>query len=124
MVSKVVADAAVSARWSRWPRSNIAGRAVLCGLPVTEGRRRLGEHDLQFEQGRVEGDEAIEILGHHRDVVDAGAQIHRVLLVVGGDGRREPAAASGARVRARAPSRTSSIASAAVSAASAPSTSQ
>ena len=78
---------------------------------MTEGGGRLLEDDLELEHIKVEHDEAVEVLGEDGDVVDPGEEVHRLLLFVH-------------FARTHAASSTSSMASAAVSAASSPSMSQ
>ena len=44
---------------------------------MPERRSRLVEQHVEFEDLGVERDEAIEIGGHDRDVIDAGDEFHR-----------------------------------------------
>ena len=75
------------------------------------------EHEIELEDTGVELDEAVEVGGHDRHVVDAGEQRHRGSPFSMGQ-------VPGRRVRAAAPSNRRSRANATVSAASTPSISQ
>ncbi len=93
---------------------------------MTERGRRFLEDDLEIEDLGVEGDEACQVLGEDRDVVDAGERVRRkgsfqVFRARAAPGRERAAVLA---VRARAPSSRNSMASAAASAASVPSMSQ
>ena len=43
---------------------------------MAERRGRLGEGHLEIEHVRVELDEAVEVVGEHRDVVEAASETH------------------------------------------------
>ena len=96
-------SATVKPRWSSRPRSNIAGLKP-CGVgsyPGTSktcsmtspaartawrGVARAGAEDdgrLEADGVLVEGAEAVEIAGHHRDVADAARRAHRAGSRVG-----------------------------------------